>query len=283
MRPPSSPDSGSPAVRFAGPIRTSSLAYSVLSESSADGLLGGQDSTKHEPVTSDFNVPTRYNWWSLSRWLLWLFGVASMVWFGLSILGSREKPAGFGHAAHGEGAYALWGNDSLPADPAPVIVTDRRGRAKWTVSIPPDLDFPLLPEQYRGICSQAWPTSRKILDMKRHQNGTHYYAGHPGYHDIDPNFMDVAEAKKHGILPQAPECSRLSTRTTGRLRFRRDLDAAALRGENGLDARPVCERSLTYVLESSDAGFGNALFGLWTAYGLAQEEGRAFFIDDSYW
>ena len=45
----------------------------------------------------------------------------------------------------------------------------------------------------------------------------------------------------------------------------------------------VCERSLTYVLETGNAGFGSTLMGLWMAYGLAQEEDRDFFIDDRYW
>lgn len=45
----------------------------------------------------------------------------------------------------------------------------------------------------------------------------------------------------------------------------------------------ICERSLTYVLETTDAGIGKTLMGLWLAYGLAKREDRAFFIDDAYW
>ncbi|KAL8713515.1 MAG: hypothetical protein Q9220_002377 [cf. Caloplaca sp. 1 TL-2023] len=45
----------------------------------------------------------------------------------------------------------------------------------------------------------------------------------------------------------------------------------------------TCEKSMTFVMESVDAGLGKTLLGLWMAYGLAQEEGRAFFIDDSNW
>ncbi|KAK2069499.1 hypothetical protein P8C59_004078 [Phyllachora maydis] len=47
--------------------------------------------------------------------------------------------------------------------------------------------------------------------------------------------------------------------------------------------RPVCQRSMTFVLESENAGMGRTLAMLWTAYGLALQEGRAFFIDDTRW
>jgi hypothetical protein len=53
---------------------------------------------------------------------------------------------------------------------------------------------------------------------------------------------------------------------------------------SGLGAdKPVCKKSLTFVLESEDAGLGKTLMMLWTAYGLAETEGRAFFIDDTRW
>lgn len=45
----------------------------------------------------------------------------------------------------------------------------------------------------------------------------------------------------------------------------------------------VCEKSLTYMLESTDHGFGVMLLGLWSAYGLAKREGREFFINDRNW
>jgi hypothetical protein len=59
----------------------------------------------------------------------------------------------------------------------------------------------------------------------------------------------------------------------------------SLVGENtdGLIESDVCEKSLTFVMETHDAGLGKTLMMLWTAYGLAQKEGRAFFVDDSRW
>ena len=42
----------------------------------------------------------------------------------------------------------------------------------------------------------------------------------------------------------------------------------------------MCEKSLTYMLESTDLGFVSMLLGLWTAHGPAKLEGREFFISD---
>jgi hypothetical protein len=52
---------------------------------------------------------------------------------------------------------------------------------------------------------------------------------------------------------------------------------------DSLIIQDVCETTMTFVLETSDAGFGKTLMMLWTAYGLAQKEGRDFFIDESRW
>jgi len=46
---------------------------------------------------------------------------------------------------------------------------------------------------------------------------------------------------------------------------------------------PTCEKTLTYVMETEDAGFGNSMMKLWMSFGLAMKEGRAFFIDDTRW
>ncbi|RPA95689.1 hypothetical protein L873DRAFT_1837066 [Choiromyces venosus 120613-1] len=53
--------------------------------------------------------------------------------------------------------------------------------------------------------------------------------------------------------------------------------------EDAVTLTGVCERSLTYMLDSSDQGLGRMLLGLWSAYGLAVSENRTFFVDDSRW
>ncbi|EHL02567.1 hypothetical protein M7I_1361 [Glarea lozoyensis 74030] len=149
------------------------------------------------------------------------------------------------------------------------MVTDKRGRAKWTVSIPPDSDFPLEPKQYADICSQNMEVATHVADMYTRVHKEH--AAHYGYYHVDKNFMDVAEAEAHGLLP-GPKA-------------RTSMKASSLLGENldGLVESDVCEKSMTFVLETQDAGLGNTLLMLWTAYGLAKKEGRAFFLDDSRW
>ncbi|KAJ4297067.1 hypothetical protein N0V88_003984 [Collariella sp. IMI 366227] len=79
------------------------------------------------------------------------------------------------------------------------------------------------------------------------------------------DFIDVQEAQKAGYL---------STPVIG--------PGAGGKGGSSKE-KPVCQRSLTFVLESTDVGLGKALIMLWTAYGLAEKEGRAFFIDDTRW
>lgn len=81
-------------------------------------------------------------------------------------------------------------------------------------------------------------------------------ATHISHKPSSSTFLDVAEAQDQGLLPKA----RTNTKT-GPL--------------------PLCSRSLTYVLDATDAGFGSSLMGMWVSYALAKKESRAFFIDDS--
>lgn len=147
------------------------------------------------------------------------------------------------------------GEDILPAEPSAVIVTDRRGRKRWTASIPAPHGFPLRPWQYQDLCAQSEEISQylaesaKALPWRRR-----------GYYQVDPYFMDVQEAEQQGLLPRA------------------GLDRTGTGGSLG-----ICDRTLTYVLETSEAGLGRTLLDLWLSYGLAQKEGRAFFIDDTRW
>ena len=94
--------------------------------------------------------------------------------------------------------------------------------------------------------------------------------------------MDVAEAEKQNLLPVAKrEELGSKTKAAGGLEEKEsvneDMETPGQREGN------VCGRSLTYIMESADAGLGVTLMGLWMSYGLAQKEGRAFFIDDTNW
>lgn len=90
----------------------------------------------------------------------------------------------------------------------------------------------------------------------------------------DPHFVDVRESQQHGFLPQfAGEDSRLY----------KQIHPGKLIGESPKGDEPVCQTSMTFVLESVDAGIGKTLMMLWTAYAVAVREGRGFFIDDTRW
>ncbi|KAK5122374.1 hypothetical protein LTR85_003958 [Meristemomyces frigidus] len=77
------------------------------------------------------------------------------------------------------------------------------------------------------------------------------------YYAPDPSFLDIADAEQSGALPSPPP----QQATT----------------------ESVCNRSLTFSMDTDDSSFGKTLLLLWLSYGLAKREGRAFFIDDSRW
>jgi hypothetical protein len=174
-----------------------------------------------------------------------------------------------GWATHAGQEYEMVGESALPDFPTPVVVTDKKGRAKWTVSIPPDHEFPLEPEQYTDMCSQNVEVAMLVADLHSHIYRDH--TAHYGYYYVDPNFMDVAEAEADGLLPGP--------------KMKTSIKEDEVLGEktDGLVESDVCEKSMTFLLETADAGLGKTMMTLWTAYGLAQKEGRAFFIDDSRW
>lgn len=161
-------------------------------------------------------------------------------------------------------------DDSLPDFPTPVVVSNKQGKARWTVSIPRSYDFPLEPEVYGDICMQAKEVADHVADLHSHKHVAH--AAPFDYYHVDPNFMDVAEAEEQAMLP-GPKTWRFQGKEGNLVGVKKadllDLD--------------VCEKSMTFVLEAEEAGFGPTLMMLWTAYGLAMREGRAFFVEDSKW
>ncbi|KAI9792073.1 MAG: hypothetical protein M1816_003055 [Peltula sp. TS41687] len=179
----------------------------------------------------------------------------------MSLLGRHAKQAFIGYATHDQKAYQIVGEENtLDNHPSPIMVTDRRGRSKWTISIPPELEFPLHPKHYVEMCLASMKMAKRVDELKSHTPHNNHVVGHHSYYYVDPNFMDVSEAEKHGLLPIGePSRSR------------------------NWESKNTCRKSLTYVLESSNAGLGNVLLSLWLAYGLARKEGRAFFIDDTNW
>ncbi|KAL2180265.1 uncharacterized protein P884DRAFT_192294 [Thermothelomyces heterothallicus CBS 202.75] len=152
---------------------------------------------------------------------------------------------------------------TAPDFPTPMVITDHRGRAKWTVSIPPGSEFPLTMNQYADMCSKCQQVAERTRYLRSHGHGLHQLS--LGFSsDSADDFVDVQEAEKAGYLPGPEKPSGSS----------QEPDAA---GDT------VCRKSLTFVLESTDAGLGKTLMMLWMAYGIAEKEGRAFFVDDTRW
>lgn len=199
------------------------------------------------------------------RVLVWLVGVLVILFYASSLLRSSHRNAQAGWSNHAGEHFEMVGDEQLPDFPTPVVVLDKKGRSRWTVSIPPDTQFPLEPKVYREICLQNREVAAHVLDL-------HTQAlPERGYYWVDPNFMDVAEAERSGLLPGPKAKTNMK------------VDGVVGENLNSLIEEDVCRKSLTFLLETDDAGLGTTLMMLWMAYGLAEKEGREFFIDDSRW
>ncbi|KAF4984171.1 hypothetical protein FZEAL_569 [Fusarium zealandicum] len=159
--------------------------------------------------------------------------------------------------------------DALPDFPTPVLLSDSKGRTKWTVSIPPNQEFPLTMDQYAEMSSQCREVSSRARDL--HGKAPLTEKEIMNYDAPDEYFVDVYEAERTGLL------------TPGKGPRAKDLGKFVGLNKKHMKHKPVCESSMTFVLETSDAGLGNTLMMMWTFYGLAQELGRDFFITDSRW
>lgn len=143
--------------------------------------------------------------------------------------------------------------NALPDEPTALVVADPVGTSRWTISIPHNYTFPLPTHYYKDMCSQG-DTMRAGLSVDSGYSHAKHWWQRSGYFATDPTYLDIKEAEDLGALPKSKG-----------------------------DSANVCERSMTFVLDDKEASFGKTLLLLWMSYGLAQEEGRSFFIDDSTW
>jgi hypothetical protein len=176
-----------------------------------------------------------------------VFGIAA-----LTVLLLRSFVADYHQAKNTNFDYV--DQSHLPKQPSALIVHDMRGHSRWTVWIPPTSAFPLRPWDYSEICAQVEEIEADFSSKK------HLFKKRRSYYSVDPHFVDVADAFSTGLLPPVEQ-----------------------KVADELDIRATCKTSLTFVLETDDAGMGNSLLAVWLAFGLAQKEGRAFFVDDSKW
>lgn len=188
--------------------------------------------------------------------------------------------------------YEMVAKSTLPGHSTPVIVSDKHGRPRWTVSIPPNSNFPLSADEYSKICAKCVEVANRADALHSNSVGINSIglgslggmnkrkpkSGAERLHSFDNNFVDVHEAEVAGYLTGSVSIGTLFNQQA-------NADDGDIVGEssNTFAGKPVCGRSLTFVLASSEAGLGRTMMMLWMAYAQAQSEGRGFFIDDTHW
>ncbi|KAI1213878.1 uncharacterized protein F4807DRAFT_203718 [Annulohypoxylon truncatum] len=205
------------------------------------------------------------------RVIVWVLGLA-LVTFVVRAVVKKEVRVPVVSWALDREEYEMVGQYDLPDFPTPIAVTDRNGRSKWTVSIPPTYSFPLTVKEYSDICVKCHEVAAHVRELHGHTN----QQSQTDYYYEDPYFIDVRDAEKRGLLPGVEGKAWKVTAQA------QDGHLVGDRAD-GLVDRGICKTSLTFVLESADAGLGPTLMMMWMAYGLAQKEKRSFFIDDSRW
>lgn len=251
----------------AGPVSSTSSRFNfnhlLFSPPPSPSLPALVPRPKKSPIRVLKSRPSR-----VVRLFVYLTIALSAFYFLAFVFRNRDAmPAIWPYFADDE--FEMVGQDGLPDFPTPIVVSDSKGRSKWTVSIPADFDFPLSIQQYSDMSGQCREVSARARDL--HHKTPLSEQAMLSYDAPDDCFVDVYEAEKTGLLRSAGKTSQA------------DAGHFVGLGKNAMAETPVCESSMTFVLESSDAGLGNAMMMLWTFYGLAKEQGRAFFIDDSRW
>lgn len=219
--------------------------------------------------------PTPRKLRKLFRLLIWISLLFTIIYLAIQHTPLQHYISSTSNQSHTsvDDEPDLVGSDELPDIPTPVVVTDKSDKARWTVSIPPGYRFPLSASEYLDICDGVDDISSHVSELNGHK-----HTKHSSYYQADSYFMDPVDAGRAGLLLSANQIAGYEWKSRNTPASRR------LVGEEKIPPNtPICESSLTVILETEDAGLGQTLMMLWTAYGLAKKEGRAFFIDDSGW
>lgn len=226
-----------------------------------------------------------------------LYLVLWVLWFGPASRQPQTDPGLFAWPTvlRADKTYEMVHQDRLPRYSTPAIVSDKHGNAKWTVSIPPNSHFPLATKDYVEICAKCREVASRVDDLR--QTSGYSISNLPGLSSLAGTsssngngnsyketrralssryFLDVHEAEVAGYLTGSVSIATLLSQHAEE----NDLVGQPM---GGMSDRPVCGRSMTFVLASGNAGLGQTLMLLWTAYALAESEGRPFFIDDTRW
>lgn len=214
------------------------------------------------------------------RWILpmlkWVCGLGLVYWLLMTWGWKAQRPGEY-RIAFSDDFDRFNGGDHSSDRPTPRVISDTPGALRWTLSLPPQLPYPLKPSEYADICQRSHTLSTRLRESSR---GSAQLQTSQSYYERDPTFVDIEEIDEFGLVRTAKDNTRLADQKP--LVNEHDEETGMKIGHANEDGR-LCERSLTYVLETTDAGLGKTLMGLWLSYGLAEKEGRAFFIDDSHW
>jgi hypothetical protein len=205
----------------------------------------------------------------VKRILIGCCGVAFLLWIVLRQIYSDSQQAV--SYVDDEQEWEMVGGSQLPKEPSAVAVQDAKGKMRWTVHIPSALDFPLKPAQYSDMCQQCMELASTVRQEAQSSNIAKRMLN---YYQNDQYYIDVQEAEQQALLPPSKASER---RPKGFVEDDSIVNGFSTSGQK------ICDRTLTYVMETDDAGFGNTLMRLWMSYGLAKVENRSFFIDDTRW
>jgi hypothetical protein len=197
-------------------------------------------------------------------WVAFLF----LILYVVTITTKGNGPVSIPYLAK-QPEFEMVGQDELPDFATPIVVSDTSGQFRWTVSIPANADFPLPVDEYTEMCSKCREAAARVREV-RGKNPPPQQTSLGRESPSDKYFVDVPDAETSGLLPG------ISTP---------QKHLGNIIGDNyqSFMQKPICDSSMTFVLETADAGIGNTMMELWVFYGLALKQGRAFFIDDSRW
>ncbi|KAL8675329.1 MAG: hypothetical protein Q9168_000286 [Polycauliona sp. 1 TL-2023] len=234
---------------------------------------GKKPAPRHH-IRKALRILTRLSIYTLALTILYCF--ISVIRYMLA------SPTSLNNISLNVNEYNFAGEEPALQEPSPMVITNNaRHKSQWTVAIPRGADFPLRPSLYAQICAQSEDIVHQLHASNSH---SHFHINPSESRRTATGFVDVQEAHDQGLLSStATDQGRLHVDPVDvgePVGVQSDVEPQS---HDGPQDTEICEKSLTFVMETADAGLGKTLLGLWVAFGLAQEEGRAFFIDDSNW
>ncbi|KAK5990822.1 hypothetical protein PT974_09095 [Cladobotryum mycophilum] len=255
--------------RYAGPLSSTSSRFNFnhlfFSPPPSPSLPALLPRPKKSPTRIIASRPSR-----VLRYLVYLTALLLTSYLLGYVFRNRDSIIAIWPQFANDDGFEMVGQDAIPDFPTPIVASHGHTKSKWTIAIPHDRDFPLSIAEYEGMGSRCREVSAHAREL--HGKGPLSDSDKMNHDASDPYFVDVDEAEKAGLLPTVGKAN--PAKKTGNF--------VGLNWES-MAGLPVCKTSLTYVLESPDAGLGPAIMNMWMLYGIAKQQKRAFFIDDSRW